>query len=67
MKKEIDPDIKAYLTRNAFYVLLPLLAVCIVPFVLAQQTGSSKRIVTKVRSASRRLCEFAMRCQLISS
>ena len=55
MKKEIDPDIKAYLTRNAFYVLLPLLAVCIVPFLLAQQTGSSKRIVTKVRSASRRL------------
>ena len=55
MKKEIDPDIKAYLTRNAFYVLLPLLAVYIVPFLLAQQTGSSKRIVTKVRSASRRL------------
>jgi hypothetical protein len=55
MKKEIDPDIKAYLTRNAFYVLLPLLAVCIVPFLLAQQTGSSKRIVTKVRSASTRL------------
>ena len=55
MKKEIDPDIKAYLTRNAFYVLLPLLAVCIVPFLLAQQTGTSKRIVTKVRSASRRL------------
>jgi hypothetical protein len=54
MKKEIDPDIRAYCTRNAFYVLLPLLAVCIVPFLPAQQTGS-KRIVTKVRSASRRL------------
>jgi hypothetical protein len=41
MKKEIDPDIKAYLTRNAFYVLLPLLAVCIVPFLLAQQTAAA--------------------------
>jgi len=53
MKKEIDPDIRAYLIRNAFYVLLPLLAVCIVPFLPAQQTGSG--ILTKIRSVSRRL------------
>ena len=57
MKNEIDPNIRAYLSRSAFYVLLPLLAVCIVPFVLAQQTGS-KRIVAKVRSTSRRLVRF---------
>ena len=53
MKKEIVPNIRAYLTRSAFYVLLPLLAVCMVPLVLAQQTGS-KRIVTKGRSGSKR-------------
>ena len=54
MRKQIDPNIKAHLTRSAFYVLLPLLAVCIIPFVLAQRTGS-ERIVTKVRSTSRSL------------
>ena len=57
MKKEIDPNIRAYLSQSAFYVLLPLLAVCIVPLVLAQQTGS-KRIVAKARSIGRRFVRF---------
>jgi hypothetical protein len=54
MRKQINPNIKAHLTRSVFYVLVLLLPVCMIPFVLAQRTGS-KRIVTKVTSASRRL------------
>ena len=36
MKKQINPTIKAHLIRGAFYLLL-LLAVCAVPFALAQR------------------------------
>jgi hypothetical protein len=36
MKKQINPTIKAHLIRSAFYVLL-LLAVCVIPFTLAQR------------------------------
>ena len=43
MKKQINPTIKAHLIRSAFYVLL-LLAVCVVPFALAQHRSvGSKR------------------------
>ena len=35
MKKQINPTIKAHLIRGAFYLLL-LLAVCAIPFALAQ-------------------------------
>ena len=35
MKKQINPTIKAYLVRSGFYLLL-LLAVCAIPFALAQ-------------------------------
>src|SRR6478752_3278990 len=35
MKKQINPTIKAYLIRGAFYLLL-LLAICAIPFALAQ-------------------------------
>ena len=41
MKKQTNPHIKAHLIRSAFYVLL-LLAVCVIPFALAQR-GASKR------------------------
>jgi N-acetylneuraminic acid mutarotase len=41
MKKQTNPDIKAYLIRSAFYVLL-LLAVCVIPFALGQR-NSNKR------------------------
>jgi N-acetylneuraminic acid mutarotase len=36
MKKQINPTIKAHLIRSAFYVIL-LLAVCVIPFALAQR------------------------------
>src|SRR5262245_38589201 len=43
MKKQINPTIKAHLIRSAFYLLL-LLAVCAIPFALAQ---SRSRRTTK--------------------
>ena len=46
MKKQINPTIKAHLIRSAFYLLL-LLAVCAIPFALAQR-NATKRPVTKV-------------------
>ena len=36
MKKQINPTIKAHLIRGAFYLLL-LVAVCAIPFALAQR------------------------------
>src|SRR5215475_3403704 len=40
MKKQTNPNIKAHLIRSAFYVLL-LLAVCVIPFALAQRNQRS--------------------------
>jgi len=37
MKKQINSTIKAHLVRSAFYMML-LLAVCVIPFALAQRT-----------------------------
>src|SRR5215475_13186016 len=45
MKKQINPTIKAHLIRSAFYLLL-LLAVCAIPFALAQR-NATKRSMTK--------------------
>ena len=44
MKKQINPSIKAHLIRGAFYLLL-LIAVCAIPFALAQR-NATKRPVT---------------------
>ncbi len=48
MKKQINPTTKAHLLRGAFYLLL-LLAVCAIPFALAQSRsrGTTKRSVGK--------------------
>src|SRR5262245_35179882 len=43
MKKPIRPSIKAYLIRSAFCVLL-LLAICVIPFALAQRGIGKKSI-----------------------
>ena len=48
MKKQINPTIKAHLIRGAFYLLL-LLAVCAIPFVLAEQ---AKPFVSKKTAAA---------------
>ena len=37
MKKQINPNVKAHLIRGVFYLLL-LLAICVIPFALAQRT-----------------------------
>src|SRR4029077_11578638 len=46
MKKQIKPNIKAHLIRSTFYVLL-LLAVCVIPFALAQRNPGSKNTASK--------------------
>jgi len=50
MKKQINPNIKAHLIRSSFYVLL-LLAVCGIPFALAQR-NTNRRAVTKPKIAA---------------
>ena len=58
MKKQINPTIKAHLIRSAFYLLL-LVAVCAIPFALAQrnklnstQAQPTKAPPTKVQAAA---------------
>ena len=46
MKKQINPSIKAHLIRSAFYLLL-LLAVCAIPFALAQRNTGGKYAASK--------------------
>jgi hypothetical protein len=46
VKKQINPTIKAHLIRSAFYVLL-LLAVCVIPFALAQRNTGGKYAASK--------------------
>ena len=41
MKKQINPTIKAHLVRSGFYLLL-LLAVCAIPFALAQRNTTKR-------------------------
>ena len=48
MKKQINPTIKAHLTRGAFYLLL-LVTVCAIPFVLAQPYS---RVAAKQKAAT---------------
>jgi len=43
MKKQINPTIKAHLLRGAFYLLL-LLAVCAIPFALAQRNAAKPAV-----------------------
>src|SRR5262249_49593350 len=51
MKKQINPNIKAHLVRSAFCVLL-LLAVCVIPFALAQR-NTTNRSVTSPKAATK--------------
>ena len=49
MKKQINPTIKAHLIRGAFYLLL-LVAVCAIPFALAQEPGRREDVADGVRT-----------------
>src|SRR5206468_7508487 len=50
MKKQINPTIKAHLLRSAFYLLL-LLAVCAIPFALAQRNAAKRSLAKPVARA----------------
>ena len=52
MKKQINPTIKAHLIRGAFYLVL-LLAVCAIPFALAQSRsrGTARQSFAKPLAA----------------
>jgi hypothetical protein len=50
MKKQTSTSVKAHLVRGAFYILL-LIAVCAIPFALAQR-NATKRVVTSNRTAA---------------
>jgi len=47
MKKQINPTIKAHLIRGAFYLLL-LLAICAIPFALAQRNTAKQSLAKPV-------------------
>src|SRR5438552_1165571 len=51
MKKQINPTIKAHLIRGAFYLLL-LVAVCAIPFALAQRNATKRGVVNPARNAN---------------
>src|SRR5215471_492734 len=51
MKKQINPTIKAHLIRGAFYLLL-LVAVCAIPFALAQRSATKRNVVNVTRTPS---------------
>src|SRR5262249_1850050 len=55
MKKQLNPTVKAHVIRGAFYVLL-LLAVCVIPFALAQRNTvkrASHKNVSAVGTSAR--------------
>ena len=56
MKKQIKPHVKAHLIRAAFYLLL-LLAVCVIPFAVAQRTVSKRTLTFAERVAYQREIE----------
>src|SRR5919112_2061415 len=53
MKKQNNPSIKAHLIRSMLYVLL-LVAICVIPFALAQlnATSATASSATSIRSAA---------------
>src|SRR5262245_8247328 len=57
MKKQINPTIKAHLIRSAYYLLL-LVAVCAIPFALAQR-NTIKRGLAHPASKSKMTSKFA--------
>ena len=50
MKKQINPNIKAHLIRGAFYLLL-LIAVCAIPFALAQRNTGYRNVTRPAAGA----------------
>ena len=57
MKKQINPTIKAHLIRGAFYLLL-LLAVCAIPFALAQRNATKRGVASSGVAQATKLSGF---------
>jgi N-acetylneuraminic acid mutarotase len=55
-KKEIHRNLKAHLIRGAFYLML-LLAICVIPFALAQRTVPKRTLTFTERVAYQRAIE----------
>ena len=64
MKKQTNPNIKAHLIQSAFYLLL-LLAVCAIPFALAQSGTRGAR--QNLPAATVRLSQNTQMPQIIPS
>ena len=64
MKKQINPNTKAHLIRSAFYVLL-LLAVCVIPFALAQRNTPKRSAATKSKVTATKVA--ATKAQLMAA
>src|SRR2546430_12312195 len=58
MKKQTNSTIKAHLIRGAFYLLL-LVAVCAIPFALAQRNASKRSVAKPNLSAIAKLTQTA--------
>jgi hypothetical protein len=52
MKKQVHPVIKAHVIRSACYVLL-LLAVCVIPFALAQRNTTERSVTAQTHAANK--------------
>ncbi len=58
MKKQINPTIKAHLIRSAFYLLL-LVAVCAIPFALAQRNATKSSVAKPYTAANAKFAAAA--------
>src|SRR4026208_1673555 len=58
MKKQTDSTIKAHLVRGVFYLLL-LVAVCAIPFALAQRNAAKRSVAKPNLSAIAQLQQTA--------
>jgi N-acetylneuraminic acid mutarotase len=56
MKKQMNPTIKAHLNRSACYVIL-LLAVCVIPFALAQRNTTKRSAARPSMAAGMKLSQ----------
>src|SRR5215471_17526647 len=60
MKKQIHPTIKAHLIRGAFYLLL-LVAVCAIPFALAQRNITKRSMAQPKTAAAKKIASAEAR------
>src|SRR5713101_4201990 len=64
MKKQINPTIKGHLIRGAFYLLL-LLAVCAIPFALAQRNAINRGVSNPASNSNLPVSQFNVDSRLL--